>query len=642
MAVSIKICPKKSSRLLLKLLLIVSSLISLIRPNLLEAQVENGLQDFAVELHTTVTIQTDSQARIKHAFKITNQTPTTYISQYGLKISSSQLANISVISSGQVIEPETVTIPAKNKTGPGETSIGLTFPDKVVGEGKTRQFSISYTHPDAAVINGSILEVTLPPHARPQDYQKYTVDLITPTQFGGPVRTTPTNHTFTVTGQNVITSFNQGADTGIFALFGQEQLFNLDLDYHLTNTSNNPGITQVALPPDTTYQRLFYQQLEPQPEKIENDLDGNWIATYQVPAGQSIIVNLQAVAKLSLEPFTEVPTTTPTEELLVAREFWPVNHSQIQQLAQEQSTAEDINQYVVDTLSYNTQRALNQPERLGTLTSLAQPDQAVCQEYTDAFITIARAAEIPARRVTGYAQTQNSELRPLSLVEDILHAWPEYYNSETGRWTPIDPTWQDTTGGVDYFHQLDLNHLVFAINGRQSSTPHPAGSYKSLDEPEKTVKVSFADSFPLDTDPSSLEDVLKIELIPRQVAGLKLPGLYTLKITNQSGGAFYQLPFTVQADQSRLVQTDLPTELIALLPFQTQEFPLWLESGSSWWSQNDTIEISLNHVKTKLDITSGPKISAILQEPRLLLAVGGGLIFLTLITGSLLVFRRKR
>ncbi len=625
-----------------QVLLLVFCLISLIKPKILIAQTATDRPEFATNLHTTVTIQTDGQARIKHEFTITNQTPTTYISQYGLKISSSQLANISVISSGQVIKPELVTIPAKNKTGPGETSIGLTFPDKVVGEGKTREFSISYTHPDAAVINGSILEVTLPPHARPEDYQEYTVDLITPAQFGGPVRTTPINHTFTARGQNIVTSFKQGADTGIFALFGQEQLFELDLDYHLTNSSNNPGITQIALPPDTTYQRLYYQKLEPRPEKMERDPDGNWIATYQVPAGQSTLVNLKAVAKLSLEPFTEVPVPPPTEELLVAREFWPVNQTQIQQLATKHQTAEKINQYVVDALSYSTQRALNQPERLGALASLAKPDQAVCQEYTDTFITLARAAQIPARRITGYAQTQNNELRPLSLVEDILHAWPEYYNQETKLWIPIDPTWQDTTGGVDYFHQLDLNHLVFAINGHQSSTPHPAGSYKSLDEPEKTVDVSFANSFPLDTQAPSLTENVKIELVPRRVLGLNLPGFYTLKISNQSGAAYYQLPLSVQTTQSHQINTKLPTKIEALLPFQTQQFPLWLESSSSWWSQSDTMRVNLDHVSSNFEFTSSPKLSAAIQKHQLLLAVGGGLVILTLIGGSILVFRRKR
>lgn len=600
------------------------------------AQTTSSANSFKTKLHTTVTVQNSGQARIKHQFEVTNKTPTTYISQYGLKISSSQLSNYSVISNGQVLKPDIVTISAKDKSGPGQTSIGLTFPDKVVGEGQTRKFSISYTHPDAATINGSVLEVTLPPQANLQDYDQYTVTLLTPSQFGGPVRTTPKNHTFTASGQQIISNFNQGGEKGIFALFGQEQFFALDLEYYLDNPSNNPGITQIALPPDTTYQKVFYQNLEPKPKKMALDSDGNWIATYRVPAGDETVVKLQATAKLTLEPNLEIPIIKPNEALLKTREFLPVSQPKIESLAQEHQAATQINDYVVSTLEYSTQRALNRPERLGALTALAQPEQAVCQEYTDLFITIARAANIPARRVTGYAQTQNSELRPLSLVEDVLHAWPEYYNAQEKQWVPIDPTWEDTTGGVDYFNQLDLNHLVFAINGQNSSTPHPAGSYKNIDHAEKTVHVEFAKSLPTaDFKP-------KIELKPRQFLGINLPGFYNLELSNPTGAAQYNLPLSVKLDHSHLVDSSLPTQIETLLPFQTLTFPLWLESDSSYWPQNDTMNLKLDHEQKTLTINTSPKLSPLLNQPRFALAVAGGLIGSTLLAGSLLVFRKKR
>jgi len=53
---------------------------------------------------------------------------------------------------------------------------------------------------------------------------------------------------------------------------------------------------------------------------------------------------------------------------------------------------------------------------------------AVCLEYTDLFVTLARAAGIPSRSIEGFAYTKNSRLRPLSLVDDVLHAWVQYYD----------------------------------------------------------------------------------------------------------------------------------------------------------------------------------------------------------------------
>ena len=93
-------------------------------------------------------------------------------------------------------------------------------------------------------------------------------------------------------------------------------------------------------------------------------------------------------------------------------------------------------------------------------------------EFTDLFITIARSAGIPAREVNGFAYTENPDIQPLSLVNDVLHAWPEYYDSEKGVWIPVDPTWGSTTGGVDYFSKLDLRHFTFVVHGKDSTKPY--------------------------------------------------------------------------------------------------------------------------------------------------------------------------
>lgn len=42
----------------------------------------------------------------------------------------------------------------------------------------------------------------------------------------------------------------------------------------------------------------------------------------------------------------------------------------------------------------------------------------------------------------------------------------------------IDPTWGNTTKGIDYFNTLDFDHFAFAIQGLESDSPAPAGGYK--------------------------------------------------------------------------------------------------------------------------------------------------------------------
>ncbi len=602
-------------------------------PSLTFAQTNSDY--FETKLHTSVTVNDAGTSRVKHEFIITNKTPTTYISQYGLKISSAELKNVTVVSNGQSIEPEVVSIKNGQQSGPGQTSIGITFPEKIVGEGKIRKFTISYTHPDAAMISGSVLEVTLPPQANPEDYTSYTVTLITPAKFGGPVRTTPEKYNFTASGNQIVTNFERGEERGVFALFGHEQFFDLDLTYHLENLTNNPGITQVAFPPDTTFQQLHYHSLEPKPEKIEPDLDGNWIATYKLPAGSNTTVKLNATARLTLEPNNTIPVSAPSDKLLEPQEYWPANQNDIKELAQTYTTPKEINDFVVTTLDYDTELAFNLPERLGAIGALNNPQNVVCQEFTDLFVAITRSAGVYSRRVTGYAHSENSELRPLSLEEDILHSWPEYYSQQENHWIPIDPTWEDTTGGVDYFHQLDLNHIVFAINGQNSVTPHPAGSYKESDTNEKTVFVEFGTEFP------EINSKIETDMKPRRILGLNIPGYYTLELTNQNGQATYNIPMEINAENSHVSSSKNPNS-ISLLPFQTYSIPLRIENNHGLKFNRDTIKVKVLDESWNFTLTTSPPVSKYFQHKYTVMAVAGGVIILTLITGSVLVLRRKK
>ena len=73
----------------------------------------------------------------------------------------------------------------------------------------------------------------------------------------------------------------------------------------------------------------------------------------------------------------------------------------------------------------------------------------------------------------------------------MLHAWPEYWDESKNAWIPIDPTWGSTTGGINFFDQLDLRHFAFVAHGQDPDKPYPAGSYKLGENPQKDVYISF-------------------------------------------------------------------------------------------------------------------------------------------------------
>lgn len=601
-------------------------------PPLQPAQADSN---FSFTLDSTYAVTGIKNTTVEHQIHITNKTPTLYVRQYALKITSgTDIKNVRVTSDDQVIQPNVV------KTD-HLTSVGLTFPDKVVGEGKTRTIKIIYDQEDASVVSGKVLELYVPALSTEQTYDRYSVTLRTPSQYGQPVRVTPDPTLVENQGNQIITHFSQVGSTGVAALFGSEQVFNLTLRYNLENTTNGPGLMQIALPPDTPYQKLHYSQLDPLPQKIEADPDGNWIATYQLPAASETIVYATAQAKLTLEPDLTIPVAEPSSSLLQAQTYWESDQPAVQQVASEHHTPRAMYDYVVNTLSYGFDPTQGTPTRLGAVTTLASPANVNCQEFTDTFIALARANQVPTRRLTGYAHTENSALRPLSLVEDILHAWPEYYDYQTNQWRPIDPTWGNTTGGVNYFDQFDLNHIVFAINGQSSTLPYPAGSYKLTDQNTKDVSVDFGTTFP-ETEPD-----LEVRIVPKKIWGISIPGWLELEVVNQTGSAWYGARASVTAVLGGQKVTVAEKTLPVVLPYQTQRLPLVAINPDELWPTTSAVQVTmqLQNYQAKLITDThaqlAPAFISYFTNRGFLIGLGVGGAAVALATGGILVSRRR-
>ena len=206
--------------------------------------------------------------------------------------------------------------------------------------------------------------------------------------------------------------------------------------------------------------------------------------------------------------------------------YWESDNPSIQQLAQKLQTPQAIYNYVSNKLQYDFTRVTSEKPRLGAVGALNEPNSAVCLEFTDLFIAIARAANIPAREIDGFAYTDNPKQRPISEEKDILHVWPEYYDTTQKTWIMVDPTWGSTTGGVDYFNTLDFDHFAFDIRGESSVLPIPAGGYNDTSASiSKDVQVGFSNDVPNETPAFSLTST-----IPQvSIAGLPISGNIIIK-----------------------------------------------------------------------------------------------------------------
>lgn len=441
-------------------------------------------ENFSTSYSVVYAIKDEKTTEAKLDVELTNNTSEYFASSYTLQVGFDDIKNITASDLGGQLEPKVT----KNEAG---NAISLKFNKKIVGIHNKQKFTLTFDTPNVARKQGNVWEINVPGIANPDEFSDFTVTIVPPDGIGEPTYIKPATHDHSLT----FTKADLGK-AGISVAFGDSQIYSFDLQYHLRNENVFPVQTEIALPPTTNYQDIAIDSISPRPDDVILDDDGNWLAQYRLSPSEKTDVVVTGRAKMHLVPQKEALSDDDRKKYLQAQQYWEVTNPKIQELAKKLKTPEAIYSYVVNTLKYDFTRVSDTQERLGAVKALANPKQAVCLEFTDLFIALSRAAGIPARELNGFAYTENAKQRPLSLVQDILHAWPEYYDDTKGAWVMVDPTWGNTTGGIDYFHIFDFDHLVFVTKGEDSRYPIPAGGYKfEEDKEKKDVHVGFADSF---------------------------------------------------------------------------------------------------------------------------------------------------
>lgn len=514
--------------------------------------------EFSTDYEVTYTLRENGITEVKNRIVLTNLFSNLYATSYSIKLHNLTPKNIKVYDDSGLNYQPTIT------EAEGVTSILVNFPDTVVGKNKSRIFYIVYEETSFAVKTGEVWEVTIPKISSENEFTSYSLNLIVPKNIGNEAYISPSPRSINHNDDFYVYNFSKDLvlKSGIVAGFGQFQVFSFTLHYHLENPLNKLAETEITLPPDTAYQKMYYSNITPRPNSMYMDNDGNWMAKYTLKARERIDVTAVGHVQIfaGLRPFPK-PTNEVLNKNMFQNTYWEADNPQIIALARELKTPKNIYDYVAKTLNYDYERVRPNVERYGALKALNNPQNAICMEFTDLFIAIARAAGIPAREINGYAYTENPEIQPLSLVNDVLHAWPEYYDSQRGAWIPIDPTWASTTGGIDYFNKLDLRHFAFVIHGEDSTKPYPAGSYKLGANPQKDVFVSFG-SLPQ-------EKITKPEIKAFLEGWVPLlPNRLDVEILNSGPSAIYNLVPKVYFDDKEVFTVET---LEVLLPFQTHK-----------------------------------------------------------------------
>lgn len=557
--------------------------------------------EFKTDYDVAYTIDTTGKTSVAQNITLTNKTANYYADKFELKIGSTKVENVSA-------SDETGGLQTSVKFENNVTTISVKFSQKVIGIDKSLKWNLNYASNELATKSGQIWEISIPKVSQSPDIGSYNATVKVPRSFGPAAFTLPDPKTKTQSPSSQDFTFdkNQLTKSGISMSFGEKQVFAFKLDYYLANNNVTSQLETITLPPDNNYQKVVLSKIEPPPQDVSVDGDGNFIAKYKLPAKSDLEIRAEGYVEVFSKPFRNIygPLTIGEKSTYTQpQSYWETDNGEIKNKANELKSPEQIYEFVTNYLTYNQDRLDDENlERKGAASAYTNPTDAVCTEFTDLFIAIARAAGIPAREVEGYAYTQNERLRPLSLAiteGDVLHAWPEYWDDKLG-WVQIDPTWGSTSGGLDYLNKLDFNHVTFTQRGLSSIKPYPAGSYKrESNKNTKSVNVSFADVLP-DTTTSA---ALQIDAPDETASGFPLN--VKVSVTNNGPTSIIGQKLTLSAPNFKFT-SDQEIQIPILPPFATKTFEFRILTDDLLREYKTTIIAAFGTAQTTKPITVEP------------------------------------
>jgi len=496
------------------------ALITLIFLSFINVATISADENFDITADVTYQIEEGNNAKVTKNISILNKKEFTFSPNYKISFGFESIKNIQVFNSSG-------SIPFDYVQKDGVVNLTINFNNPPKGVNSVNNFTVSFETDELVEKKGEVYEVDIPGISDTDSFSEYTTKIVVPESYPEISILKPD---IEERKKDLTFSKDDTKGAGIVLIFGNTQYYDLNLSYNISNPNLFPITTEIALPPDTNYQKVIIDKISERPNMVKVDVDGNWLATYTLLPREKKTIEVNAKVMLLSKPISSEITDEQVELYKQSNKYWEVGDSEIKKIAQELKTPEKIYEYVISKLSYNFDKVSSGDERLGALGVLNSPDNAVCLEYADLFVALARSAGIPARTVEGYAYTRNSKLRPLSLAGDVLHAWAQYYDSEKKSWVMVDTTWGSTTHGINYFDNLDLDHITFVIKGMESNYPIPAGGYK-FENDSRDIEAKF-----INKNDFKIKDSIEIKnsFSKFSLAGIPISGFVTITNTGNS------------------------------------------------------------------------------------------------------------
>lgn len=509
------------------------------------ANTAQAVSEFRTSMETSYEFDALGNAKISHTIDLINNLSHIYPTTYNLAVSSGDIKDVKVSVMGDSVSPQ---VDHQNST----TSIHIPIRNPKIGKDQKTTLNITYNTLSLAEIIGNTITLSLPKTSKGNEAESFIRRVIVPNTYPALSYSSTKAIEASSSAQSRSYVFTGSGDQNLTLHFGTTASYDLKLFYLLKNTTSIAATSELALPPDTAYQRVVLHDINPKPTEIVLDSDGNWLARYFLPPLSKLEVKADLSVIVSPTPvYFDPSSSSPMNEDV----YWEQSSS-IKRLATNLKNPENLYNYLLESLSYDYTQ-ISRQKRLGANTAFSKPDSSICTEFTDLFVATSRAMGIPSRAIIGYAVTSNNTLKPQGSNIDILHAYPEYQDPSSKVWKSIDPTWGHTTGGSEYFDILDFGHITFVRWGTNSSYPLPAGSYRehrggkqievttrqdSLQIPETSYKVESvgATNYLVNTGKVSIINT-KLIINNQEVSVTYLPPYGKLQITNIKTGSWHDV-----------------------------------------------------------------------------------------------------
>ncbi|MCA9382042.1 transglutaminase domain-containing protein [Candidatus Dojkabacteria bacterium] len=518
------------------------------------------------------------------------------------------------------------------------TEITLKFPEsKRLLAGQKTKITVSYETKEAIKTRGEVTDIIVTGFQKDDSINSLKVNISIPNSLGKLDYSSDSNiKEAQSSGGNRIYKFDKVPESGVVLSFGEHQNYKFAFNYLIKNSSKIQNqIASITIPFENENQKLRFKNVQPSPYKSYEDSDGNYILQYLVKPEEDIDVKIEGFATLYAKDNSNTNQIELTEDEIAMftkeQEYWVIDPATIDdefenKVNNEPDTdkkAKLIYDYVLGKLTYSENQLSNKNrKRLGAEAVLKNPKIAICQEYSDLFVGLARYFKIPARSIAGYAYpTTGYELPP-----NTLHSWAEYYSEAKG-WIDVDPTWEDTSNGLDYFGSIGLNHFPIAIYASNSVEPALVLSFVPEEDNSDNLQIEPVNDEELEKNlpasvPNKEQKLITLHTSDKLFSGIQSDS--QLFINNQTNEILKDILITVDGNEIRL---DTENKKVIVLPDSVYQIPITLSERNWLFSGEKEFKIRINATvlgKPYSDETTVKQkfISPFLSAPMFVFAIG--------------------